>query len=79
MGLIRDVYNSIQYMYIWKAIMRPKIQLSPVDIFFLYFDHEVIVMLVDYSNRYANSYNHEGNIRANEIWCFLLYGGYICF
>lgn len=46
--------------------------------FFLFFDDDIIQMLVDFSNLYANVHNREGNISPNEIRCFigiLLYSG----
>ena len=63
----------------WKNVVVCQNQLSPVDTFFLFFDDEVIDMLVDYTNRYAALHNREGDIQPNEMRCFfaiLLLSGY---
>lgn len=65
----------------WKEICGPLNQLSPVDIFFLFFDKEVIIALTELSNIYARAHNREGDISTNEIRCFLgilLLSGYMC-
>ena len=42
----------------------------------LFFDDEVIDMLVDYTDRYAALHNREGDIQPNEMRCILLLSGY---
>ena len=55
----------------WKNMIVPKNQLSPVNILFLFFDEEVIDMIVDYSNRYATLNNRQGDIQPNEmLFCY---------
>lgn len=49
----------------------PEQQYTPVEAFFLFFNDEVIRMLVNYSNMYANSHNRIGDITDDEIRCFL--------
>lgn len=49
----------------------PKQMYTPIEAFSLFFDNEVIDMLVNYSNMYANSHNRNGDISDNEFRCFL--------
>nr|CAI5859413.1 unnamed protein product [Callosobruchus analis] len=49
----------------------PKRLYTPLEAFFLFFDNEVIGILVQYSNMYASSHNCVGDITEDEICCFL--------
>lgn len=63
-----DIFSG---MPSWKNMIVPKNQLSPVNILFLFFDEEVIDMIVDYSNRYATLNNRQGDIQPNEmLFCY---------
>nr|CAI5862846.1 unnamed protein product [Callosobruchus analis] len=44
---------------------------TPLEAFFLFFDKEVIGMLVQYSNMYASSHNRVEDITEDAIRCFL--------
>ncbi|KAK9679715.1 Transposase IS4 [Popillia japonica] len=70
-------------MPLWNIVDIPTSNLSPIETFFLFFDNEVIDMLVNYSNMYARHKNRpsEVPINCNEIRCFLgilLLSGYVC-
>nr|CAI5855932.1 unnamed protein product [Callosobruchus analis] len=49
----------------------PKWLYTPLEAFFLFFDNEVIGILVQYPNMYASSHNCVGDITEDEICCFL--------
>ncbi|XP_030754181.1 piggyBac transposable element-derived protein 3-like isoform X2 [Sitophilus oryzae] len=63
----------------WKEYYGPKNSLSPLEIFSLFIDDEVVNLITDYSNLYASQHNHAGDISANEVRTFigvLLLSGY---
>lgn len=56
---------------LWNNIYGPKISYTPLEAFHLFFDSEIIAMLVHYSNLSATSHNRNGDISGNEMRCFL--------
>jgi DNA excision repair protein ERCC-6 len=67
----------------WSPLQAPHAHdrnLSPHEFFELFFDDEMILMIVDYSNRYAFQNNHTLNLSANDLRCFiaiLIISGYV--
>jgi len=45
--------------------------LQPYELFELFFDQQVLEMIVDYSNNYASNKNQSLQIDVNELKCFL--------
>lgn len=65
----------------WCNIYGPKQELSPAETFCLFFDDDVMDMLVTFSNLYASTHNRDSDITINEMRCFigiLLLSGYNC-
>ncbi|KAI4463240.1 tc5 transposase dna-binding domain [Holotrichia oblita] len=53
---------------------------TPLEYFQVFFDSEMIQMMVKYTNRYANQRNRNGDISEDEMQCFiavLLLSGYV--
>nr|CAH7758611.1 unnamed protein product [Callosobruchus chinensis] len=63
----------------WQQKYGPKNCLSPLELFSLFIDDEVINLIVKFSNLYAMQHNRQGDITTSEIRCFigiLLLSGY---
>ncbi|XP_069699424.1 piggyBac transposable element-derived protein 3-like isoform X2 [Periplaneta americana] len=55
-------------------------ELSPMELFFLFFDEDVISLILDKTNLYAALRNRVGDVTTNELYCFigiLLLSGYV--
>lgn len=66
----------------WKPVSEPKNFLTPLQLFSLFIDDEVVDLITHFSNLYASQHNRSGDINQNEIRCFigiLLLSGYFSF
>lgn len=64
----------------WEPKAGPRNNLSPVELFNLFFDDDLITMIVTYSNQYAAKKNKTGDITSEEMRTFvgiLLLSGYV--
>lgn len=74
-----DLYQHPDCTY-WKTQFGPKMTQSPMEIFNLFFDDEVINLVTEYTNIYAGQRNLLNDITQNEIRCFigvLVLSGYV--
>ncbi|KAB0805698.1 hypothetical protein PPYR_02668 [Photinus pyralis] len=55
----------------WQNLPRPPMQLSPFELFRLFFDDAIIEIITNESNRYASQHNLAGDIATDEILCFI--------
>lgn len=66
----------------WQEKQGSKNTLSPIDLFFLFVDDEIIDLIRNFTNLYASQHNRSGDVSTEEIKCFigiLLLSGYYKF
>lgn len=74
-----DLHQHSKKLY-WKPQIGPGQKRTPLQLFSLFFDGEVIDMITELTNRYAAQKNIITEITANEIRCFigvLILSGYV--